>query len=225
MTEKEKEIKSEMLQLVDQIKDHTFRLEADERIPDLELKVILSKIEQLHQKAIVLDYLHGNVDDIIASSSAIQETGENENEEADNQFFEEKKEEEANIEELEPEEEINLNEESFDFEKIKQDISSLGVDNDSGISKNETHPSEATLVDKINQQPISNLKSAISLNDKFLFIQELFKGDAKLYDQTINELNHAADKSVASVVLNRLSFDRNSKTGTEFLTLVERRFL
>lgn len=41
--------------------------------------------------------------------------------------------------------------------------------------------------------PVKNLRSAISLFDRALFINTLFKEDYSLYDKTIGELNQVAD--------------------------------
>ena len=40
--------------------------------------------------------------------------------------------------------------------------------------------------------PVKNLRSAISLFDRALFINTLFKEDYSLYDKTISELNQVA---------------------------------
>lgn len=48
---------------------------------------------------------------------------------------------------------------------------------------------DKTLADKIGKSTITNLKNAIGINDKFLFINELFKGDIQEYNKTIDKLN------------------------------------
>jgi hypothetical protein len=48
---------------------------------------------------------------------------------------------------------------------------------------------DKTLADKIGKSSIVNLKNAIGINDKFLFINELFKGDIQEYNKTIDKLN------------------------------------
>ncbi|MEI6853437.1 MAG: hypothetical protein WCL06_11360, partial [Bacteroidota bacterium] len=48
---------------------------------------------------------------------------------------------------------------------------------------------DKTLADKIGKTSIANLKTAIGINDKFLFINELFKGDIQEYNKTIDKLN------------------------------------
>jgi hypothetical protein len=48
---------------------------------------------------------------------------------------------------------------------------------------------DKTLADKISKTTITSLKNAIGINDKFLFINELFKGDIQEYNKTIDKLN------------------------------------
>jgi hypothetical protein len=43
----------------------------------------------------------------------------------------------------------------------------------------------------VNPQPTQDLKLAIGINDKFLFINELFQGDPSIYNQAIENMNAA----------------------------------
>jgi hypothetical protein len=54
----------------------------------------------------------------------------------------------------------------------------------------------------MNHQPVTDLKMAIGINDKFLFINELFKGNPTIYNEAIEKLNGAADINDASSALN-----------------------
>lgn len=56
---------------------------------------------------------------------------------------------------------------------------------------------DPTLADKMQQNQINDIKSAIGINDKFLFINELFEGDLKTYNQAVDRLNHANNKDEA----------------------------
>lgn len=51
--------------------------------------------------------------------------------------------------------------------------------------------------EKMQQNQINDIKSAIGINDKFLFINELFEGDLKNYNQAIDQLNLANNKDEA----------------------------
>lgn len=68
MTEKERELISEMLQLIDKIKAKADLIDTEERIPQLELELFVSKIEKLYEHGVVLKYLHRYADQLIAAS-------------------------------------------------------------------------------------------------------------------------------------------------------------
>lgn len=55
---------------------------------------------------------------------------------------------------------------------------------------------------KLQSQPISDIGSAIGLNDKFLFIKELFNGNSETYEETISYLNNAPNFNNAFNYLN-----------------------
>jgi hypothetical protein len=77
------------------------------------------------------------------------------------------------------------------------------------------------------RQPIRDIAKAIAINDRFLFIRELFENDAALYSQTINKLNtmsslEDAKKHIQAVVKN---WDETSEPAQLFLSIVQRRYL
>lgn len=49
---------------------------------------------------------------------------------------------------------------------------------------------DKSLVDKLSNTRIENLKSAIGINDKFYFINELFSGNSQAYEDVIYTLNN-----------------------------------
>ena len=51
------------------------------------------------------------------------------------------------------------------------------------------------------ETPISNLRNAIGINDKFMFVNELFKGDIKEYDNFIAQVNNASGYNEAISML------------------------
>jgi hypothetical protein len=48
---------------------------------------------------------------------------------------------------------------------------------------------EKSIADKIQKKPIKDLKTAIGINDKFIFINELFKGSLQDYNKAIESIN------------------------------------
>ncbi|MDR6193731.1 hypothetical protein [Siphonobacter sp. SORGH_AS_0500] len=67
----------------------------------------------------------------------------------------------------------------------------------------EEKPAE-TLGSQYQHRPISSIHSFISLNHKFIFINQLFKGDATAYHQAIDELEKAQSFDQAKDLMNRV---------------------
>jgi hypothetical protein len=73
-------------------------------------------------------------------------------------------------------------------------------------------------------RPINNLSEAIGLNDRFLFIRELFNGNQELYNNTIADLNKAATIDEAYDILTQASKSNSeSETFDIMLDLVKRK--
>ncbi len=88
---------------------------------------------------------------------------------------------------------------------------------------------ELSLADKLGMTPIADLKKAISLNQKFLFINELFDKNDTVYHEAISEINtfNSYDEAWNYLELNCGASDWNleDQTVEQFLELIERRFL
>jgi len=79
--------------------------------------------------------------------------------------------------------------------------------------------------DILKTKPIINLADAIGVNDKFLFIREIFKGNPESFEQAITKLDNAASYSDAQEVLR--SYTGSAKeTGVvkQLMDLVKRKF-
>lgn len=61
-----------------------------------------------------------------------------------------------------------------------------------------------TVAGKIGKSSITSIKSAIGINDKFLFINHLFKGDLQEYNKCIDKLNACDTIEVATKALEEL---------------------
>jgi len=76
--------------------------------------------------------------------------------------------------------------------------------------------------------PITNLKAAISINQRLQFINNLFKGNVDLMNQSIDELNAVNDITEAELKLNELikkmDWNVEYELFLSFKELVERRF-
>ena len=82
------------------------------------------------------------------------------------------------------------------------------------------------LASVLQSKPIKNIESAIGLNDKFLFVRELFKGDSELYTKTIARLNAASDFNDAyNFINNNFNWDMDSYPVQKLLELVRRKLI
>ena len=79
------------------------------------------------------------------------------------------------------------------------------------------------------RKPISDLRKAIGLNEKFLFINHLFDGNLQVYNQAIEYLDVSASKVAAmeyiqNTLIPQFGWEVHGETSQLFIELVERRF-
>ncbi len=77
--------------------------------------------------------------------------------------------------------------------------------------------------------PIRDLKKAIGVNDRFLFVNDLFRGDENMYERSLKTLNGFTIYAEAEYWIQRelkvkLSWPDNSESAKLFDQLVKRRF-
>ena len=82
---------------------------------------------------------------------------------------------------------------------------------------------------KLTETPIKDLRKAIGINDKYTFINELFKGDENLYENSIKTINNLsvfpeADQWIRRELMITQNWDTKSDTVKYFDQLVRRRF-
>lgn len=86
------------------------------------------------------------------------------------------------------------------------------------------------LFDSLKEAPIRDLKKAIGINDKFLFVNELFRGDDTMYERSIKTINSFSIYPEAEYWIKRelklkLGWDDRNEVVKQFDQLVKRRFL
>src|SRR5205809_555977 len=89
--------------------------------------------------------------------------------------------------------------------------------------------SKTELVEILRETPVKDLRKAIGINDRFLFINDLFRGDEAMYERSIKTINsfniHAeADYWITRELKVKLGWDNENKTVQHFDQLVRRRF-
>lgn len=87
---------------------------------------------------------------------------------------------------------------------------------------------QVSIGDKIIRANNTNLKNAIDISDKFMFIKNLFDNDVKAYNETIEKFNSFSSKNDAMIYLqlliNRYDWDYNSRIFQKFELIVSRKF-
>lgn len=79
--------------------------------------------------------------------------------------------------------------------------------------------------DYYKSQPLSNLSQAIGINDRFLFIRELFSGNSETYSKAIMKIDEARNLSDAKALILDFAGERiETEAGQQLLDLVKRKF-
>jgi hypothetical protein len=91
-------------------------------------------------------------------------------------------------------------------------------------------PDHTELGHTLKDQPIKDLRKGIAVNDKFVFINELFRGDEAMYERSIKTINGFQILQEAEYWMNRelnvkLGWNENSEVVKHFYQVVRRRFL
>ena len=81
----------------------------------------------------------------------------------------------------------------------------------------------------IKEAPVKDLRKAIGVNDKYLFINELFKGDEAMYDKCIKTINSfsvypEAETWIRRELLVKMGWDEKGIATKQFYNIVMRRF-
>ena len=120
--------------------------------------------------------------------------------------------------------------EEFDLEdETNHLIEKPNLDNSTSINDSfASGAPEKTVADKLRQQPITDLKSAIGLNQKFLFMNDLFEGENEKFNDAINKINSFKTLKEALAYIDReisSAWDKENSSVINFMDLVERRFM
>jgi hypothetical protein len=85
------------------------------------------------------------------------------------------------------------------------------------------------LVEVLKETPVKDLRKAIGINDRFLFINDLFRGDESMYERSIKTINSFNIYPEAEYWINRelkvkLGWNNNQASVQHFDQLIKRRF-
>ncbi len=229
---KDKTVLENLKNTIDYIKNEIYKLDNFDNISLIERDIILDKVKYLYELVYSLEVkLNNNLN--VLSVDEVKDESETIllNNNTDDNLKE-------NLEPFVPQVEMGLKNE---LEKEK--IEDKKADNNKIIDKKETIletnkvslneklkiiNEKETVADKINKQLVKDLKKAIGINEKFSFINNLFKGNQEAYQLAIDFLNSLDSYSDAENYINTMSlkynWDKNSDVYNEFMSLVSRKF-
>ena len=173
----------------------------------------------------------------------------------DDELIDFENEEEDNEEELiiveEEEDEVSDTEKEEEEDPITDSLSDTAVDSKKEVSEKEEdsgirayriireniptlgdmleQSEDKSLAARLQRKPVSDLITAIGINDKFLFLNELFGGSMEKYNKSIRSLNSFSTLLGAKTYMSELQiefqWDCTSDAYKKLNDLVERRFI
>lgn len=200
-------IRKEIAALINSIKEHSDNIGDKEHIPQLELELILHKIEKLYQKSIVFNHLN---------------------------TFQEKPVTEQKVQQTIETPKVEIKQETAKPVVSDKPIDLFGseippvTEKPKQEKKIEKKQEEKPVVSKIQKPSIEDLNKAIGLNDKFQFANELFEGSMQEYSIAIQQLNGAGSLESAMDYFSNLQqlyeWDMEKESVKRLLDLVDRRY-
>lgn len=215
------QLRKEFNQLLVKINNHSERFTDEDHLPSLEVSVMISKINKLQEVAAVLKYATENMED--------RANQQRRNYDA-----------QLNVERLEAAQKdaIDLNKETEkkeDFVEVVATEENIIVQEEILIEEpvESTHEvqneTNSSVGDKFLKTPIASLKDAFSLNDRYLFANELFNKNMALFNEVITEIDNCSSSDEANSIFNKmceeLSWDMENENVLSLQNKVQRRFL
>lgn len=85
------------------------------------------------------------------------------------------------------------------------------------------------LIEVLKETPVKDLRKAVGINDRFLFINELFRGDEAMYERSIKTINSfniyaEAEYWISRELKVKLGWNNDLPSVQQFDQLVKRRF-
>ena len=195
-----KNLRESLTELTDNIKEHSDRLTDWDRIPVLEMNVVIGKISKLYEKAIILREMIERSENSGVPQESVKKTA-------------------PTIEKIQEtkDEELAL---PPAVEEAKKSVPTT--------DDNKATEDDNSLATKLKYRPISDLTKSLGINEKYLFSNELFDGNSSEMAATLSTLNSYTSFDEAQKKLNDLcqkyNWDKKNSFYKEFELLVKRRF-
>ena len=115
-----------------------------------------------------------------------------------------------------------------DANNLRRELNALVSQNNPSLN-DKLKQSKTEVADRLGDMPVKDLKQAIGINDKFQFIQELFRGDIDMYERSIKTINECHTLQEAEYWIERELKIRqgwldDTRPVQHFYSLVKKRF-
>ncbi len=213
-----KKIRQELNWLLKNIVEHSESFPANRPIPSLEVSAVISKVNKMQEHLIVLKYLledqenqQKNTPSQKQHSSQKEESIELEN----NNVLE------TNVTEKITERKLSANE-------IPEATQQKEKTEEKSTTVLENVKTKQEIAQKFSRTSIKTLKDAFSLNDRYLYANELFDKNMEAFNVTVKSIDECASFDEAITIFNRLkeqsNWDEENTFYLEFIEFIERRF-
>jgi hypothetical protein len=113
--------------------------------------------------------------------------------------------------------------------KEKIEIPQAQVPDKADSLNDKLKQSRSELFETLGEAPVKDLRKAIGLNDRYMFVSELFRGDENMYERCIKTINNFKIYPEAEYWINRelnikLGWKNDDKVTQLFYQIVKRRF-
>lgn len=204
------QLRKEFNQVLANIAEHSERFTGTDHVPALEVSVMMSKINKLQEIAAILKFKIQTGEENRRPSNKIEPIT----------FIQKPANHVVDV---------VFENETIIEEKIEVVAETIKIIPEITVETTPILKEKSSLSDNYLHTPISSLKDAFSLNDRYLFANELFKKDMALFNETVKTIDASSSLIEAQEYLNRtkndLNWDAENERVISFYELVERRFL
>ena len=209
------QLQQEINQLLERFNAYAVNFSEKQQISLLEVEDVLGKINALQEQLIVLRYLVNhktkNKQQVIDATEIVA-----------NPIVEEPEIEVAIVEQVEelvkPITEVVIEE----TETVV--VNEIVEEKKEAINENQL----GSVAEQIQQTPIVRLADAFSLNDRYLYANELFNKDMSAFNQVVKSIDACANIDEAQTVFTKtgiqFNWDIEAQLVMDFMALIERRF-
>lgn len=210
------QLRKEINELLENVVEHSNNYSGNRQIPSLEISFVLSKINKMQEAFIILKHLLNEQELELKRQKKL----------VSKKIVIEKK-------EAQPEHIAAIQD-----EKIQEPIlpKKEVVEKQNHETQPENKPIEITAITEkpkakkdIEKLPIPKLMDAFSLNDRYLYANELFDKNMSAFNELVKSIDNCTSNLEAEKLLtttkNELNWDSENVHVISFYSLVERRFL